>query len=57
MSSIPTTLFKSFFKDGGHVCFNNVVSILNRAYVKRTDDINRLKNGRSHTDGEAGLKT
>ncbi len=56
MSSIPTTFFKSFFQDGGHittiftaswhrpqfwnVCFNNVVSILNRAYVKKTNNIN-----------------
>ena len=34
------------------MCFNNVVSILNRAYVKKTDDINRLNSARLHTDGE-----
>ena len=33
-----------------NVCLNNIVSILNRAYVKKTDDINRLNRARSHTD-------
>ncbi len=49
MSSIPTTLFKSFFQD---VCLNNVVSIFNRADVKKTDEINSLIRARSHMDGE-----
>ncbi len=60
MSSIPATLFKSFSKmEDINVCFNNVVSMsqvfdyieLDRAYVKKTDDINTLNNARSHTDG------
>ena len=34
-----------------NICFNNVVSILNRAYVKKTDDINTFNKARSHTDG------
>ncbi len=34
------------------MCLNNIVSILNRAYVKKTDDINRLNRVRLHTDGE-----
>ncbi len=34
------------------MCLNNVVSILNRAYVKKTDDINRVNRARSHPDGE-----
>ena len=51
MSSIPTAIFKSFFQRGGHVCLNDIVSILNRAYVKKTDEINRLNRARSHTDG------
>ena len=38
------------------MCFNNVVSILNRAYVKKTDDINRVNRARSHTDGEYYMK-
>ncbi len=37
------------------VCFNNVVSILKRAYVKRLDDINRLHRARSHMDGGGEL--
>ncbi len=39
------------------MCFNNVVSILNRVYVKKTDDINSLNRARSHTDGEHGEET
>ena len=35
------------------MCLNNIVSILNRAYVKKTDDINRLNRARSYTDGES----
>ena len=43
MLSIPTAL---------NVCFNNVVSILNRAYVKKTDSINRVNRARSHMDSK-----
>ncbi len=31
---------------------SNIVSISNRAYVKKTDDINRLNSARSNTDGD-----
>ncbi len=35
------------------MCFsNNVIIILNRAYVKNTDNINRVNGARSHTDCE-----
>ncbi len=37
-------------------CFNIVVSILNKSYIKKTDDINRLNRARSHTDGDRGKK-
>ena len=34
---------------------NNVVSILNRAYVKKTNDINKVNRFRSHTDDDKDM--
>ncbi len=33
------------------MCFNNVVSILNRSYVKKTNDINTVNRVKSDTEG------
>ncbi len=54
MSTIPTTLFKSFFQDGGHNRTDFLPSTAD-AGGKKTDDMNRVNRARSHRDGD--LKT
>ncbi len=37
------------------MCFNNVGSILNRSYVKKTNDINTVNRVKLDTDSEFGV--